>query len=215
MSITTTTEESPARTVRLANGQTFQFTSNKSEALDQIPIIDITGMYSEKLEERQAVAEKIRKASHEIGFFYIINHVSKPGLCCLSLLTLMQGIDPKFAESAFEQAKKFFSLTTEEKMEVFTGKVPGEYVGYHPMEHYNRNQWKHRGRVLFPICAWSTRLTPLKISAKHSTTPMTPHSIQKPWIPMKFPSAFGQHRSRSSKLNCALTRHNSCNCPDI
>ena len=29
-------------------------------------------------------------------------------------------------------------------MEVFTGKVPGEYVGFHPMEHYNRNSLAHR-----------------------------------------------------------------------
>jgi hypothetical protein len=32
-------------------------------------------------------------------------------------------------------------------MEVFTGLVPNEYVGYHPMKCYNRNGWKHQGRL--------------------------------------------------------------------
>lgn len=30
-------------------------------------------------------------------------------------------------------------------MEVFTGLVPNEYVGFHPMECYNRNGWKQQG----------------------------------------------------------------------
>jgi len=36
-------------------------------------------------------------------------------------------------------------LPEEDKMEVVVGTVPGEYVGFHPMEHYNRNRLKHRG----------------------------------------------------------------------
>lgn len=44
------------------------------------------------------------------------------------------------------QAKRFFELPEEKKMEVFTGLVPNEYVGYHPMECYNRNGWKRQGQ---------------------------------------------------------------------
>ena len=77
MSATIAIEQPPSTAIRLHNGQVFQPTSNDSEALDQIPIIDIAGIYSDRLEDRQAVAEQIRKASHEIGFFYIINHVSE------------------------------------------------------------------------------------------------------------------------------------------
>ena len=33
-------------------------------------------------------------------------------------------------------------------MEVFTGLVPNEYVGYHPMKCYNRNGWKRQGDQL-------------------------------------------------------------------
>ncbi|KAK5175301.1 uncharacterized protein LTR77_000439 [Saxophila tyrrhenica] len=130
MSTTTTTSvNEPATTsVLLQNGKTFQYTSNEPTSLEQIPVIDIACIYSDKLEDRKAVAEEVRRASHDIGFFYIVNH----------------GIDPSYKEQAFEKAKLFFELPEEQKMEVFTGRVPGEFVGYHPMEAYNRNQWKHR-----------------------------------------------------------------------
>lgn len=49
------------------------------------------------------------------------------------------------ASEAFAQAKRFFALPEDKKMEVYTGLVPNEFVGYHPMNHYNRNGWKHKG----------------------------------------------------------------------
>ncbi|KAF9774414.1 hypothetical protein IL306_007585 [Fusarium sp. DS 682] len=115
-------------TVTLQNGKVFSFNSNQSTELDIIPIIDASRIWSEKLKDRQAVAEEIRTASREIGFFYLINH----------------GVDEKYAEGALEQAKRFFALPEEKKMDVFTGLVPNEYVGYHPMKCYNRNGWKHQ-----------------------------------------------------------------------
>ncbi|KAJ0333443.1 hypothetical protein COL5a_001150 [Colletotrichum fioriniae] len=42
------------------------------------------------------------------------------------------------------EAKRYFALPDEKKMQVFTGLVPNEYVGFHPMECYNRNGWKHQ-----------------------------------------------------------------------
>ncbi|KAI1778578.1 putative isopenicillin N synthetase [Hypoxylon cercidicola] len=116
------------RTVTLNTGNVYTFNSNESTTLEKIPIIDASRIWSEKLEDRQAVAEEIREASRDIGFFYLINH----------------GIDPKYAEQVMEQAKRFFALPEERKMEVFTGRVPNEYVGYHPMECYNRNGWKYQ-----------------------------------------------------------------------
>lgn len=56
-----------------------------------------------------------------------------------------QGIDSKYAEDTFAQARRFSALPDEKKMEVYTGLVPGDYAGYHPMECYNRNGSKHRG----------------------------------------------------------------------
>lgn len=61
------------------------------------------------------------------------------------LITNAKGIDAKYFEETMAQAKRFFALPEEKKMEVFTGLVPNEYVGYHPMKCYNRNGWKHQG----------------------------------------------------------------------
>lgn len=106
----------PALNLTLQNGQKIHFHSDTSIEADEIPVIDIEGIYSGDLVKRKAVAERVREAAHRIGFFYIINH----------------GIDPKHAENTFEQAKRFFSQTEERKMEVCTDLVT-EYFGYFPM----------------------------------------------------------------------------------
>lgn len=49
------------------------------------------------------------------------------------------------AENVISAAKSFFARPREEKMEVCTDLMPGEYCGYHPMQHYNPNGWKKRG----------------------------------------------------------------------
>ncbi|KAF3011098.1 hypothetical protein E8E13_011316 [Curvularia kusanoi] len=116
------------RTITLHNGQVFSYNSNTASALECIPIIDVSKIYSDEIEDRKAVAEEIRQASKDIGFFYMVNH----------------GIEPSYSEEAFKQAKRFFALTEDRKMKVFTGLVPNEYVGFHPMKHYNRNGWKYR-----------------------------------------------------------------------
>lgn len=66
----------PKNTLQLQNGEAVACLSNESHEPDEIPIIDVAGMFSENLEDRKAVAEKIREACHRIGFFYVINHVS-------------------------------------------------------------------------------------------------------------------------------------------
>jgi hypothetical protein len=71
--------ETPAAnplTIELQNGQVLKTESNESIETDEIPVIDVARIYSDKLEDRQAVADQVRKACHDIGFFYVINHVS-------------------------------------------------------------------------------------------------------------------------------------------
>ena len=46
----------------------------KRVAFSSIPVIDFADAYSSDLNTRKEVAEKIRKASIEVGFFYINNH---------------------------------------------------------------------------------------------------------------------------------------------
>lgn len=64
--------------LRLQNGQVLQVKSNESVESEEIPIIDVAGIYSDNIEDRRAVAEKVREACHRIGFFYVINHVGFP-----------------------------------------------------------------------------------------------------------------------------------------
>lgn len=74
--VETKTEAEDPLVIRLQNGQTLHVESNEAIDADEIPIINVAGIYSDKLEDRQAVAEKVREAAHRIGFFYVVNHVS-------------------------------------------------------------------------------------------------------------------------------------------
>lgn len=83
-----------------------------------------------------------------------------------------QGIDSKYAKAAFEQGKRFCDLPMEKKLEVDTARVPGEYVGYHKLQGYNRNGRKKHG--WFPRTQTSQALKmscadELQISVKPST----------------------------------------------
>lgn len=42
--------------------------------LGEIPIIDISSIYSENIADRQHIADQIRDAASTIGFFYIKGH---------------------------------------------------------------------------------------------------------------------------------------------
>lgn len=74
--VSTETAAARSLTIELQNGQTLKAQSNESIEVEEIPVIDVARIYSDKLEDRQVVAEQIREACHRIGFFYVINHVS-------------------------------------------------------------------------------------------------------------------------------------------
>lgn len=61
--------------IPLSNGQVKYVVSNESIDLDAIPIIDVSGINSPNVSDRMAIAQQIRIAATEIGFFYVINHV--------------------------------------------------------------------------------------------------------------------------------------------
>ncbi|PVI04112.1 putative isopenicillin N synthetase [Periconia macrospinosa] len=129
MTTTTTAETAPPPSLHLTlqNGQKVHYYSDTSIEADEIPVIDISRIFSNNIADRQAVAEEIREAAHRIGFFYITNH----------------GIDLGYAERTFEQAKRFFDQPEEKKMQVCTDLVE-EYFGYFPMARYNRNGKKEK-----------------------------------------------------------------------
>lgn len=81
-----------------------------------IPVIDIGGLRSDLLEQRKAVATEIRKASHQVGFFYITNH----------------GIPEQTIASTLAETKRFFDLPLEIKNQVSIAHSPISR-GYEPL----------------------------------------------------------------------------------
>lgn len=61
--------------IKLVNGSTVTAKSNVATTNETIPLIDVSRMYSASLADRQALAEEVRDASRNIGFFLISNHV--------------------------------------------------------------------------------------------------------------------------------------------
>lgn len=79
--MSTTTTTTPATTskleLRTAYGPVFRDVLNtppRDCTADEIPIVDLSPLYSEKLDDRKALAKEIRAAAINTGFFYIKNH---------------------------------------------------------------------------------------------------------------------------------------------
>lgn len=63
--------------LRTAYGPVFRDVLNtppRDCTAEEIPIIDLSPLSSEELEDRQALAKEIRAAAVNTGFFYIKNH---------------------------------------------------------------------------------------------------------------------------------------------
>ena len=81
-----------------------------------IPVIDLTGSFSEDIADKKAVAWEIHKACRETGFFYIKNH----------------GIPEGMMQAQLECARQFFSLPQEDKIKLNVAHSPS-MRGYEPM----------------------------------------------------------------------------------
>lgn len=91
--------------LRTAYGPVFRDVLNSAPrdcTAEEIPIIDLSPLYSAKLEDRKQLAQDIRGAALNTGFFYIKNH----------------GIDTKTIDDAKKQLFAFFKQSTEDKMKV-------------------------------------------------------------------------------------------------
>ncbi|KAL6413299.1 putative gibberellin 3-beta [Ilyonectria robusta] len=83
---------------------------------ESIPVIDVSGIRSDNIEERKRVASDIRAACIRVGFFYIENH----------------GIPQALIDDVFGQAERFFRLPFEKRMDIFIDNSPN-FRGYTPV----------------------------------------------------------------------------------
>lgn len=86
------------------------------ETFKSIPIIDVSGLYAEDLESREAVASEIGDAARNVGFFVIKGH----------------RISPDVINDLLSAAKDFFTQTEEYKRQYLIGSG-GFHNGYVPI----------------------------------------------------------------------------------
>ncbi|MDM0046175.1 2-oxoglutarate and iron-dependent oxygenase domain-containing protein [Variovorax dokdonensis] len=91
---------------------------------ESLPVIDVSALFGDDLDARQAIATQLRDACENRGFFYIRGH----------------GIEPALIDEVFGQSVRFFSQQTDDKMLLDKAKS-NCHRGYEPM----RNQTLQAG----------------------------------------------------------------------
>src|SRR5260370_42473634 len=82
-----------------------------------LPIIDIGGLWSERLADRRAIGARLRHACLDKGFFYIHNH----------------GIADDLVHAVFAEAEAFFALSAADEAALDKARS-GANRGYEPLE---------------------------------------------------------------------------------
>ncbi|MCI1796410.1 MAG: isopenicillin N synthase family oxygenase [Acetobacter lovaniensis] len=79
--------------------------STTTETFTRIPVIDISGLYSPDIAQRQAVADKLGDAARNVGFLFISGH----------------NVPDDLIEGVRKAARDFFAQPFEKKMEYYIG----------------------------------------------------------------------------------------------
>ncbi|MCK9739130.1 isopenicillin N synthase family dioxygenase [Pseudomonas syringae] len=78
---------------------------SQSSAFTHVPLVDIHGLFSERLDDRQAVAKALGEAARRVGFVYITGH----------------GIAPELIENLHRAAEQYFAQPLDAKMRHYIG----------------------------------------------------------------------------------------------
>jgi isopenicillin N synthase-like dioxygenase len=84
---------------------------NVEEATQAIPVIDFEPASGNGPEGREAVARQVRRASEEVGFFYLAGH----------------GVPPAVVDAAFDASREFHAMPLEEKLPL---RINENNIGY-------------------------------------------------------------------------------------
>jgi len=84
-------------------------------AFTELPIVDISLLFSDKLNDRQAVAKELDRATRDAGFFYLKGH----------------GVKPELIDSLKRETKRYFAQDTQTKMANYIG-FSNNHSGYVP-----------------------------------------------------------------------------------
>ena len=79
--------------------------SKTTDTFTRIPVIDIKGLYSDDIAQRQAVAEQLGEAARNVGFLYISGHQ----------------VSAELIEGVRKAARDFFAQPFDRKMEYYIG----------------------------------------------------------------------------------------------
>lgn len=82
-----------------------QTSHQETGAFQSIPLVNVSGLFSDNLDERKKVAEEMGKAAREVGFLYVTGH----------------GIPKQKIEKLREAAKQFFAQPLDTKMQYYIG----------------------------------------------------------------------------------------------
>ena len=92
--------------------------NDEEEMSDVIPVIDFGPFLNGNVEDRRRISLAIGDACRDVGFFYLANH----------------GISSRAIDAVYDQARRFFGQSIEEKMKIYIGSCPwANNRGYTPM----------------------------------------------------------------------------------